>query len=255
MPQPLSGKVAVVTGAARRVGRAIMLGFANAGADVVIHHRSSGEEAQVAAEVARALGVKALVLRADLNDPEAIRAMFTEVKANFERVDVLVNSAASFQSGDLLDISVDEFDQVLHTNLRAPFVCLQEAGRMMRDHGAGGAIINIGDNSGVRAWRKRPQHSISKAGLIMLTKVAAKALAPHNIRVNCLVLGPILPGADTSEEAWRRTEARIPLGRGGTPSEVADAAVFMAMNAFITGAVLQVDGGEYLSVTADEHDD
>jgi NAD(P)-dependent dehydrogenase (short-subunit alcohol dehydrogenase family) len=245
--QELKGKVALVTGSARRVGRGIMLGFARAGAHVVIHHSRSDDDAATAAEEAKALGVETLVVKADLSQYDEAAWLFEAVKDKFGRLDVLVNSASVFEQKDFLDIPPDEWDTVMNVNLRAPFWCTQFAGRIMREAGIAGAVINIADNSGLRPWSARPHHSISKAGLIMLTEVSARALAAYQIRVNCIVLGPVLPSPGQDEAAWANVEARLPLKRSGDPDDAARAAVFLATNDFITGAVLRVDGGEWLA--------
>lgn len=247
MQQELKGKVALVTGSARRVGRGIMLGFARAGAHVIIHHSRSDDDAATAAEEAKALGVETLVVKADLSQYDETARLFEAVKDKFGRLDVLVNSASVFEQKDFLDIPPDEWDTVMNVNLRAPFWCTQFAGRIMREAGIAGAVINIADNSGLRPWSVRPHHSISKAGLIMLTEVSARALAAYQIRVNCIVLGPVLPSPGQDEAAWANVEARLPLKRSGDPDDAARAAVFLATNDFITGAVLRVDGGEWLA--------
>jgi pteridine reductase len=247
MQQELKGKVAVITGSARRVGRAIMLGFARSGAHVVIHHSNSDADAVTAAEEARALGVEALVVKADLNQYSEVGRLFSETSVRFGRLDVLVNSASVFEQNDFLDIPPDEWDMVMNVNLRAPFWCTQMAANKMRESQIAGAIINIADNSGLRPWVARPHHSISKAGLIMLTEVSARALAQYQIRVNAIVLGPVLPSPGQDEAAWAKVEARLPLQRSGDPDDAARAAVFLATNDFVTGASLRVDGGEWLA--------
>ncbi len=246
MQTSLQGKVAFVTGSARRVGRGILLGFAAQGANVVIHHSNSVGDAEHTSIDAKALGVDALVVQGDYADPDAIANNFEQIRAHYGRIDVLVNSASVFPRGDLLDIPPEEWDAVMGVNLRAPFLCTQHAGRMMRDAGIAGSIINIADNSGLRPWAARPHHSVSKAGLIALTEVTAASLAAYQIRANCIVLGPVLPSTGQSAESWQATEARLPLKRSGNPDDAARAAVFLARNDYITGAVLRVDGGEGL---------
>jgi NAD(P)-dependent dehydrogenase (short-subunit alcohol dehydrogenase family) len=247
MEQDLHGKVALVTGSARRVGKGIMLGFAQAGAHVVIHHGSSPDEAEAAANEARALGVKAFVVQADLADRAQIAPAIEAAVAEFGRLDVLVNSASVFSSEDFLELAPETWQQALDVNLSAPFYATQAAARLMRDRQIAGCIINIGDNSGLRPWPNRPQHSVSKAGLIMLTQVSAAALAPYQIRANCIVLGPTLPSPGMSEADWIAIEARLPLKRSAEVADPARAAVFLASNDFITGTVLHVDGGEWLA--------
>ena len=159
---------------------------------------------------------------------------------------MLVNSASIFHSTDLLDISPDEWDTVMDINLRAPFWCTQLAGKLMVATGTAGCIVNIADTSGLRPWAARPEHSVSKAGLIMLTEVTAAALAKHQIRANCLVLGPVLPSDGQSAANWQKTGASLPLKRAGDPDDAARAAIFLATNDYVTGSVLRVDGGEWL---------
>ncbi len=246
MLDSLRGKVVFVTGSARRVGRGIALGFAREGAHLVIHHSASPDDAEQTAADARALGVDALIVQGDYADEAQIARSFALVQAHYGRLDVLVNSASNFKQTPLLDIPAEEWDSVIDINLRAPFLCTQHAGRMMRGAGIAGSIINIADTSGLRPWAARPHHSVSKAGLIMLTQVTAAALAEDGIRANCLVLGPVLPSTGQSEASWRDTVARLPLQRSGDPDDVARAAVFLAANDYITGSVLRVDGGEWL---------
>jgi NAD(P)-dependent dehydrogenase (short-subunit alcohol dehydrogenase family) len=246
MLQSLNGKVVFVTGSARRVGRGIALGFAAQGANLVIHHSSSDDEAEQTATEARKLGVDTLVVKGDYSRHEDIARNFEQVRAHYGRVDVMVNSASNFMQTPLLDIPPNEWESVIAVNLSAAFWCTQHAGRLMRDLNTEGSIINIADNSGLRPWAKRPHHSISKAGLIMLTEVTARSLAEYQIRANFLVLGPILPSPGMDELDWRRIENRLPLKRSGDVDDVARAAIFLATNDFITGAVLRVDGGEWL---------
>lgn len=249
MLEALAGKVVYVTGSARRVGRAIALGCAAQGAHLVIHHSQSDEDAERTAADVRALGVDALIVKGDYRRYEDVARNFAAAQAHYGRVDVLINSASNFLSGDLLDVTPEEWDAVMDVNLRAPFWCTQHAGRLMRASGTAGAIVNIADTSGLRPWPARPPHSVSKAGLIMLTEVTAAALAPYGIRANCLVLGPVLPSTGQSSESWRLTEARLPLRRSGDPDDATRAAIFLATNDYITGAVLRVDGGEWLGPT------
>ena len=246
MNTSLEQTVALVTGSARRVGRAIALEFARQGANVVIHHSNSPEDAQSAAEEARALGVQAMVVRANQADQGEVRAMFEAVHEHFGRLDVLVNSAASFKKGDFLEIGFEEWQSVIDTNLTGPFLCTQHAAKLMVAGGRGGAIINISDNSGLKPWKSRPHHSIAKAGVIQLTQVAALALAAYNIRVNCVVPGPVLRPAGEPESALEKIAAGLPLGRIGEPNDIARACVFLASNDFATGTIMRVDGGEGL---------
>ena len=242
----LDGKVVFVTGSARRVGRAIALAFADEGADLVIHHasRSSAEAAQTAVAEAKERGVDALITTGDQGDPDHVSRMMMEVRGYYGRVDVLVNSAALFEREAFLDIDHEAWQRVLDVNLTGPFMLTQGAARLMIEEGNGGVIINIGDNGGLNGWVSYPHHSVSKAGLVMLTRVAALALAEHGIRVNCVVPGPVLLPPGSTEAAAERLANALPLGRLGSPSNVAQACVFLAKNDFATGSILRVDGGE-----------
>ncbi len=240
----MKDKVVCVTGSARRVGRAIMLEFARQGAHVVIHHNSSDEEAASAAAEARALGVDALVVKANQSQPDEVTRMFAAIRSHYGRLDVMVNSAASFKRTPLLDIDFAEWQYVIGINLTGPFLCTQQAARLMIERGQGGVIINISDNSGLNPWKDRPHHGISKAGVIMLTRVGALSLAEHNIRVNCVVPGPVLVPAGESGEVLDRITQKLPLKRIGNPRNVAQACLFLAGNDFATGSILRVDGGE-----------
>ena len=249
--QILKDRVVFVTGSARRVGKAILLAFAEQGANVVIHHSNSDDAAAETAAEAKAMGADTLIVKGNHAHYDEIAANFETITQHFGRLDVLVNSASIFLKGDLLEIPPDEWEQVMAINLSAPFYCTRFAGRIMRDNGIPGSIINIGDNGGLRPWSTRPHHSVSKAGVVMLTQVSARALATYQIRVNCIVPGPILPSADMSEQRWEELKSKLPLKRTGDPGDVARAAVFLSTNEFITGAILRVDGGEFLGAQFD----
>ena len=240
----LRGCVVCVTGSARRVGRVIALEFARHGANLVIHHSNSSQDAEDAALEARALGVEALVVQADQALPHQVSSMFERIQKHYGRLDVLVNSAASFKHGNLLEIEFEEWQSVIGTNLTGPFLCTQHAAKLMMPHG--GVIINISDNSGLKPWVSRAHHSIVKAGVIQLTQLAALALAQHNIRVNCVVPGPVLPPAGEPTAMLENIAAGLPLKRIGEPADIARACVFLATNDFATGTIMRVDGGEGL---------
>jgi pteridine reductase len=242
-----SETVVLVTGAARRVGRAIMLEFAREGANVVIHHSSSNAEAESAAAEAQALGAETLIVRANQADRAQVARMFETIRERFGRLDVLVNSAAGFTKTPLLEVSYDEWQSVLGVNLTGPFLCTQNAARLMISGGRGGAIVNISDNSGLNPWKSRPVHSISKAGVIMLTQISALALAEYNIRVNAVVPGPVLPPAGEPASVLDDIRNGLPLRRMGAPSDIARACVFLADSSFATGSIVRIDGGEGLA--------
>lgn len=243
----LEGKVVLVTGSARRVGRAIVLAFAAQGANCVIHYSSanSAADAESAAEEVRAFGGEALVIKGNQANSADIATIIDAVRDRFGRLDVLVNSASIFMRRPFLEVTEQEYDTVLNINLKGPFLLTQAAARLMIANG-GGAIVNISDNSGINPWASRPQHSISKAGVIMLTQVSALALAPYHIRVNCVVPGPVLVAADSDESTLDGIAAALPVKHIGNPGNVADACLFLARNDYATGTILNVDGGERL---------
>jgi NAD(P)-dependent dehydrogenase (short-subunit alcohol dehydrogenase family) len=247
----LKGKVALVTGGARRVGKAIALSLAREGANLAIHYgRSESAAQQTAGEIA-ALGTEAIPLRADLSDPAQIESLFETLQSRLGRLDVLVNSAASFQKRPFDQISLEDWEQVMAINLRAPFLCTQHAARLMRaverPAGESALVVNIADLSGVYPWLGYAHHGVSKAGLIHLTKVAARELAP-GIRVNAIIPGPILPppGMAPDSDRWQRISRIVPLARAGRPEDVGQAVVFLAQNDYVTGAAIEIDGGEHL---------
>jgi NAD(P)-dependent dehydrogenase (short-subunit alcohol dehydrogenase family) len=247
----LEGKVALVTGAAHRVGRGIALALASEGIHIILHYRTSVEDArQTASEISR-MGTDVLPVQADLSEPAQIAMLFDAAKDHFGRLDILVNSAASFERSTFHKITFRDWDRVMAINLRAPFLCSQHAVRLMdsypRSFEESALIVNIADGSGTRPWSGYIHHGVSKAGLIHLTRVAALELSP-TIRVNAIIPGPILPpaGMEPEGEAWKHMNARIPLRHSGDPDDIGQAVVFLAANDYITGAVLPVDGGEGL---------
>lgn len=240
----LAGRVALVTGGAHRVGRGIALALAAAGADVAIHYNASAGPATATVATLEALGQRALAVQADLADPAAVAPLFERVLAHFGRLDVLVNSAAIMERVDVLAMTVAQWDRTLNTNLRAPFLCSQIAGRHMLAAG-GGAIINISDVAGLEPWPSYAHHSASKAGLIMLTRVFARALAP-SVRVNAVAPGPVAKPQGWDDPRWEAVWGKLPLKRAGTAEDVGEAVVYLAGARFVTGTVLVVDGGDSL---------
>ena len=190
-------------------------------------------------------------IKADLLAPDEIGALFSKVEERFQRLDVLVNSAGSFKRQEFEAIEVPEWDAVLAVNLRAPFLCTQRAADLMRrsrrPDEEPALVVNMVDLSGIYPWLGHAHHGVSKAGLLHLTKIAARELAP-DVRVNAVVPGPILPppGLDAESAAWRRHGEKIPLKRTGDPLQIGETVVFLARNDFITGESIFVDGGEHL---------
>jgi pteridine reductase len=239
--KPLVDKVALVTGAAHRVGKAIALALAQEGANLVIHYYRSADSAAETARAVRALGCEVLTVGADLGEVAGIERLFEAVEAELGRLDILVNSASAFEPVEFMEMTAAQWDRTLSVNLRAPAFCAQAAAHLMARTGSG-HIINIADVIGLRPWQRFPHHSVSKAGVVMLTQVLAMSLAPH-IRVNAIAPGPVLKPSDMSEERWQMIGAGSLLGRPGQPSDVADAVVFLVGSDYITGEVLVVDGG------------
>ncbi len=247
----LTGKTALVTGGAHRVGRAIAIGLAEMGADLVVHYGGSeGAAVDTAAEI-RAMGRRAWPVQADLASPEAIDALFAEVDRLAGRLDVLVNSAASFRKQSWDRIGPEDWDAALAVNLRAPFLCMQAAAarmrRVERPEDQPALIVNICDLSGVHPWRGYVQHGVSKAGLLHLSRIAARELAPR-IRVNAILPGAILPppDVDPDSELWRELGSASPLGRPGDPGKIQQTIRYLVQNDYVSGAVIPVDGGEHL---------
>ncbi len=245
----LNGKVALVTGSAHRVGRAIALGLARAGAHQVIHYGGSAAAAGQTRDEIAALGVEAITVPANLSDPAQIDELFDAIEEHFGRLDILVNSAATFVHEPFDAVTAETWDAVLTVNLRAPFLCSQRAARLMRavERDTPALIVNISDLSGVQPWQNFVQHGVAKAGLLHLTAIAARELAP-DVRVNALIPGAILPppGMDESGERWQQMIEGVPLRRSATLDEVVQAVLSFAANDFVTGSLTYLDGGEHL---------
>src|SRR5215472_9494038 len=240
--ESLIGKVALVTGSAKRLGREVATRLAEEGADLVIHYRNSQSEAQDAVQQVEKLGRRAIAGAADLGSVSEIKNLFDVAGKHFGRLDILVNSAANFLPASMVSTTGDIWDASLDTNLRAPFFCAQAAAPWLnRTHGV---IINFADTGGMMGWTGYIPHSISKAGVVMLTKVLAKALAPE-VRVNAIAPGTITMEGDPPE--WEADFIKhAPLGRTGEPSDITASVLFLVQSKFITGQVLVVDGGRAL---------
>jgi 3-oxoacyl-[acyl-carrier protein] reductase/pteridine reductase len=233
----LEGQVVLVTGAAKRIGRAIALRIAAGGARVLIHYHASEAEARRTAEEVNAAGI----FRADLeNVPEIVR-MFQAIAEHTGRLDGLVNNAARFSAADPLALTEAEWDSIHAVNLKAVFFCCQQGARIMRDHG-GGRIVNISSLGGIRPWARHAHYCASKAGVIHMTRALAKAFAPE-ISVNSVAPG-VIPFEERQDEEIRALITRTPARRAGTGEEIAEAvAWFLSASKFVTGQVLAVDGG------------
>jgi NAD(P)-dependent dehydrogenase (short-subunit alcohol dehydrogenase family) len=243
-PSSLAGKVALVTGAAKRIGRSVALRLAAEGADVAVNYRSSKDEAeQVVAEIA-AMGRRAAAFRADVAKRGDVTGMFAAVEKEFGRLDILVNNAGMFFSAKFEELTEEQWDRILNTNLKSQFLCSQAAAPMLR-RGGHGRIINFASLGGLLAWPAYTHYCVSKAGVIMLTRCLARALAPE-ITVNAIAPGTISFPGDAPELAEDFIR-RAPLRRTGTPQDIDDAVVFLAQSAFVTGQVIVVDGGRSLA--------
>lgn len=240
----LGGKTALVTGGAKRVGRGICLALARAGADVAVHYGSSADEALKLADEIRGMGRRAATFAADLSQPPQIEAMFVELSRVMPRLDVLVNCAAVYHRTPLETLTAQQWDAEMAVNARAPALCIRHAMPLMA---GGGAIINISDSAAEKGPPNYPAYCASKAAVEALTRSAARALAARNIRVNAVAPGVAAWPADVAgeelEQLRRRTLKLVPMGREGTPEDIASAVVFLAASDYITAQILRVDGG------------
>ena len=235
----LAGKTALVTGAARRIGRAIALRLADAGANVAITYKGSQADAEATVHAVAERNVEGFAVRADLNDPLSIMESVAAVVGELGGIDVLVNNAGVFESAALESISVEQWDHMFNTNTRAPFLVAQACHPYLR--AAAGRIINIGSLGGTHPWATHAHYCTSKAALHMLSQTMAKAWAPE-ISVNCVAPGMIVQGE--VGEAYVHFAERTPMRRNGTAADVAEAVLFFATGPhFITGQLLAVDGG------------
>ncbi len=245
----LRGKTCLITGGARRLGRASALALARAGADVAITFRDSAREAQQTVIDLASLGVRAFALRCDVTDQASVKSMMKEVGRELGRIDILVNNAAIYEDVEFERISLRQWDDMFAANARGPFLVSREALKWMRRRHPGAQasevpeakIINMGSLGGLRPWPTHAHYCASKAALHMLTKTMAIALAPQ-IAVNAVAPGVI----DLGEKSafMKRIAQRTPMQRNGTGNEVAAAVLFFATAPqFITGQILAVDGG------------
>jgi len=239
---PLQGKVALITGAGKRLGRAVALHLAAEGACIAVHYRKSAQEAEEVVSTIKSSGGNAAAFPADLTSIDEIRRLLQSVAHEFGRLDILVNSAANFLPSSIISTTEAVWDSSLDTNLKAPFFCAQAAAPYLRR--TQGVIINFADTGGLLGWPGYIAHSISKAGVIMLTRTLAKALAPE-IRVNAIAPGTITMPGDPPE--WESDFIKLaPLHRTGTPTDIARAVSFLAQSPFLTGHTLVLDGGRTL---------
>jgi NAD(P)-dependent dehydrogenase (short-subunit alcohol dehydrogenase family) len=228
-------QLALVTGAAHRLGKAFALTLARAGYDILLHYHSAEDEARQTQAEIESLGRRVISSQADLTNPAQISSLLSGV----ESLNVLVNSAAFMPSGNTESLSIENWDASLDLNLRAPFLLAQECSKKMTK---GGLIVNITDMGAQKAWSRYPSYTVSKAALESLTKILARALAPR-IRVNAIAPGFVLQSEIVSAEEWQRLINRVPLKRPARSEEIASALEFLLKNEYITGQTIVVDGG------------
>ncbi len=238
----LSGRTALVTGAAKRVGRGIALALAARGADIAVHYKGSASEARATAESVARLGRQAVTLQADLAQPEQVEALADRALERFGTIDVLVNSAAVFYRTPLEKITNQDWEQFLRVNLTGPFFLARRLGLLMRRRGEG-KIVNVVDIAGMRPWAEFLPYCVSKGALVTLTQGLAKALAPE-VQVNAVAPGSVLLAEEYGDKEREAIVRATPLKRIGDPADVAKAVLFLIEDSdFITGQVVVVDGG------------
>jgi len=244
----LSGKVALVTGGSRGIGKASAVGLARAGADVVVASRKLSDLEKVAEEI-RSIGRRGLAIPAHLGRIEDIRNLVSKAEQEFGKIDILVNNAATNPTMEsAMDVEEGAWDVIMNLNLKSVFFLAQAVARIMREHG-GGSVINISSAAGIRPDPLLPVYSISKAAVIMTTKVLAKEWGKHNIRVNAIAPG--LFRTRFSEALWKDREIfnawmeTNPMGRMGEPDEIVETVIYLASDAasYVNGAVISIDGG------------
>lgn len=252
----IEGRVALVTGGAHRVGRAISVGLAAAGAHVMVNYFTSADEATETIEHIRSLGGHATAVQADVSTVDGIRSLARATATGSPsagtsagdaqgrgRLDILVNSASLFEQSRFEDISESDWDRVLAVNLKGPFLLSQAMAPRLR--AGGGTIINIADLSALQPWPSFAHHAVSKAGLLHLTRVLARALAP-DVRVNCIIPGTVLPPDSWEGEDYAGGRDRRVVEHEGRPEDVVDALLYLVRSPFVTGQSIIVDGGRTL---------
>ena len=242
----LTGRSALVTGASRGIGRAIAVALAKAGAGVAINYSGNEEAAKQTDDICAAYGVKTLVIKADVSDAESCKAMIDQVKESFGKIDILVNNAGITKDKLMIGMSEADFMDVINTNLKGSFLCMQMVSKLMIKQRYG-RIINLSSVVGLHGNAGQVNYAASKAGVIGMTKSAAKELASRNITVNAVAPGMIETDmtAVIPEKAKEAMMASIPAGRAGKPEDIANVVAFLASEeaSYMTGQVVSVDGG------------
>ena len=246
----LAGKVALVTGAQQGIGKAIALAYGREGASVVVNYLDSQAAAEEIAAQIRALGQRAMPIAGDVAQAADVRRM-VEVGESLGGIDILVNNAGIFPRVEFLDMTEAQWDEVLNVNLKGTFLCTQAVAQKLVERGRGGAVINLASSAAFRSSPRGVHYVASKAGIVGVTRATALELAPYRVRVNAIAPGTTdtaQPRYGMSEEELQAAGRQVPLGRMGTPEDVADLAVFLASEEarHITGQTLHVNGGQYL---------
>ena len=239
----LSNRVVLVTGAAHRVGKAIAVALATGGARIAVHYHGAQDEARTTVDELRASGVNVHPFSADLADVEACNTLIADVTQHFGALDVLVNSAAVMRRTPVGEVTVSEWDAMFSLNLRAPFFLSQAACPHLTR--ARGTIVNIADLAAFETWPAYVPHSITKAGVVQMTRAMAHALAPH-VRVNAVAPGAVLLPPGWDEQAAQHLAATTPLQHIGTPEDVAQAVLYLVKADYVTGETIIVDGGRHV---------
>jgi NAD(P)-dependent dehydrogenase (short-subunit alcohol dehydrogenase family) len=242
MPEnPLAGQVALVTGAAKRIGRSIALRLAADGADIIVNYASSKPEADALVAEIKSAGRRAIAVQADVAHRLDVQKLFSAAENEFGQLDILVNNAGTFFPAKFEELTEEQWDYILNVNLKSQFLCAQSAAPIMKRQGRG-RIINLSSLGGLLAWPAYTHYCVSKAGSIMLTRCLARALGPE-ILVNSVAPGTIqFPGEPPDEQYIRR----VPLHRTGSGDDIAQAVAYLATADFVTGQILVVDGGRSL---------
>ena len=237
----LAGQVALITGAAKRIGRSIALRLAADGADIVVNYATSKPEADTLLAEIKSAGRRAIAVQADVSHRLDVQKLFSAAENEFGRLDILVNNAGTFFPAKFEELTEEQWDHILNVNLKSQFLCAQSAAPIMKRQGRG-RIINLSSLGGLLAWPAYTHYCVSKAGSIMLTRCLARALGPE-ILVNSVAPGTIqFPGEPSDEEYIRR----VPLHHTGTGDDIAQAVAYLATADFVTGQILVVDGGRSL---------
>ena len=238
----LAGRSALITGGGHRVGGAMASALASCGVDLCIHYGTAADKANELAAACRDKGVNVVTMQADLAEPGAAEQLAARAEEALEGVDILINSASTWESGPFDQVTRDDWDRALAVNLTTPMFLSQAIGSAMAARGFG-RIVNITDTSATRPWVHRAPHSVSKAGLTMLTRLLAQAYAPH-VLTNAIAPGPVLVPDGAGPQVEQNLAAETIVGHIGTPGDVVDAMLYLVSAEFVTGQVLVVDGGQ-----------